>query len=144
MHGNPELNLIRIICITHNSHQFIYINMANQQSNPSIKPEIVNSHNSKDDRVFAAISYVSILCLVSLLLKKDNQFIQFHAKQGVVLLIAEIILWFVNIIPFFGYAIWRALSLVFLIVSIVGIVNAWKGKYWKLPLFSEYASKLKF
>ncbi|MFH0780327.1 MAG: hypothetical protein V1928_05795, partial [Parcubacteria group bacterium] len=78
--------------------------MENQHSTPASKPEIVHSAHSKDDRAFAAISYISILCLVSLLLKKDSQFVQFHAKQGVVLLIAEVILWFVNIIPFFGYA----------------------------------------
>lgn len=117
--------------------------MENQQSAPASKPEIVHSHNSKDDRAFAAISYISILCLVSLLLKKDSQFVQFHAKQGVVLLIAEVILCFVNIIPYFGYGVWRILSLAFLVISVIGIVNAWKGKYWKLPLLSEYAKNIK-
>jgi hypothetical protein len=45
----------------------------------------------KDGMVFAIVAYIGILCLLPLLLKKDNKFALHHGKQGLVLFIAEII-----------------------------------------------------
>ena len=48
-----------------------------------------------EDRIFAALSYVSILFIVPLILKNENEDIHFHAKQGLVLFGAEVAVWFV-------------------------------------------------
>lgn len=116
--------------------------MENQQPN-SLGQQMPVSAPGNEHKSFAAMSYVSALCLVSLFAKKDDEFVQFHAKQGLVLFIAEVVLSFINVIPGIGYGIWRIVSLVLFIVAVLGMVNAWKGRYWKLPLLSEYAKQIK-
>ena len=44
----------------------------------------------QEGKLFAVISYLGILCVITLLTKKDNAFALFHAKQGLVLLIAAV------------------------------------------------------
>jgi len=95
------------------------------------------------DKVLAAISYLGILCLVPLFLKKSSPYVQYHAKQGLVLLIAEIIVSFVNIIPILGQVVWFFALILFTLISIVGLIKAWYGVYWKMPVISEYAKKIK-
>jgi len=102
----------------------------------------LNSKDAADNKVIAAIGYIGILCLIPLLLKKDSKFAQFHARQGLVLFIAEIVVSFVNIIPLLGPMIWFAASVVFFVVSIIGLIKALKGEYWKLPFLHEYAKRI--
>ena len=45
----------------------------------------------ENNKVIAAIGYIWILCLVPLFLRRRSAFAQFHAKQGLVLFILEII-----------------------------------------------------
>lgn len=95
-----------------------------------------------ENKTLAAISYLGVLCLIPLLLKKESPFVQFHAKQGLVLFIAEIILCFVNIIPFLGQIMWLVVCLIFVIVSIQGIIKTLKGEWWTIPIISDYAKKI--
>ena len=104
-------------------------------------PPIFNKKT--ENRILAAVSYLGILCLVPLLLKKNDKFVEFHAKQGLVLFIAEVIVWFINIIPFLGQMIWLMASLVFFAVSIIGLVKAWQGEKWEIPFLADYARKIK-
>jgi len=102
-------------------------------------------HNPKDaeeNKILAAMSYIGFLCFIPLFLKKSSPFVQHHAKQGLILLIAEIVLWFVNIIPILGQLVWIISIVVFVIVSVQGIFKAWNGVYWKIPVLSEYAKKI--
>ncbi|MBI2410478.1 MAG: hypothetical protein HYV32_01095 [Candidatus Kerfeldbacteria bacterium] len=46
--------------------------------------------NFSDDTFMGILSYVNILCLVPLVLRRDDSFIQFHAKQGLALFIIEV------------------------------------------------------
>ena len=104
-------------------------------------PPIFNKKT--DNRILAAVSYLGILCLIPLMLKRDDKYVEFHAKQGLVLFIAEIIVWFINIIPFLGQMIWLMASLVFLAVSIIGLVKAYQGEKWEIPFLADYAKKIK-
>ncbi len=96
----------------------------------------------KDGKVFALISYLGILVIITLLLKKDNKFALFHAKQGLVLFICEIGALLINIIPVLGQIIWALAVLVFGIFSLVGIVQSLMGSYWKAPIIGDIAEKI--
>lgn len=87
-----------------------------------------------DNKLIAALAYISILCLVALFLKRDSKFAQWHAKQGLILFILELFAF----IPFFG----QILFVVAVILAILGVINAWNGKYWVMPFFGKYTSKL--
>jgi uncharacterized membrane protein len=98
---------------------------------------------AEDNKLMGILSYIGVLCLIPLLTKKDNEFVFFHAKQGVVLFIAEVITAFVAAIPFLGWVIALLASLLWIILSIVGIVNVLGDKTKELPILGKYAAKIK-
>ena len=106
--------------------------------------EVKSNKTSRDldvelNKTVAALSYIWILCLVPLLAKKDSEYAQFHAKQGLVLFIVEIVgslfFWF----PFFG----QLLAMVLLIVSVIGVIKTLNGEWWEAPVIFEWSKKIK-
>ena len=106
-----------------------------------------------EDKIMLILSYFGILCLVPLLsVKPDNEYVRWHAKQGFVLFIAEIILSVVSMIslsifryvPFLGILIeliWFIVWLGVLVLAIYAIVQALNGKMWRIPLLADFADK---
>lgn len=88
----------------------------------------------ENNKLIAALGYVSIICFVPLFLKRDSKFAQFHAKQGLLLFIIELF----GMIPFFGWI----LFVIAVLLAIGGVVNAWNGKFWVMPFLGKYADKL--
>lgn len=97
----------------------------------------------EDNKAIAAIGYLGVLCLIPLLLKKDSPFAQHHGKQGLVVLIAWVLIWVGNIIPILGQIVWVLGSLVLLMLIILGIINAMNGKFWEMPVLGKYAKEIK-
>lgn len=102
-----------------------------------------NKNNSNDldaeiNKNIAALSYIWILCLVPLLGKKKSKFAQFHAKQGLVLFVFEIIgslfIWF----PFFG----QLFMLVLILISVMGIIKSYNKEWWKIPFVYDLSKKI--
>lgn len=100
------------------------------------------SSSKGDSRLWAFIGYLGILCLLPLLLKRDDAFAQYHAKQGLVLFITGVIISIIGIIPFLGWAI-GFFGIIFVVVLwIIGIINALSGKEKPLPILGSFAQKL--
>ena len=97
------------------------------------------------EKAYGVLSYIGILVLIPLIAGK-SPFARYHANQGLVLFIAEIILGVVDgilfailgLIPFVGLLIVSILSgvvgLVSLIFMIIGIVHAANGEMKELPI----------
>lgn len=96
------------------------------------------------DNLIAILSYLGILFLIPLLVSKDNRFVQFHAKQGLVLFIVEIIIALIAWIPIIGWIGAPILWIICLVLSIIGIVNVVTGKQNPLPIIGKFAGKFKF
>jgi fumarate reductase subunit D len=95
-----------------------------------------DAENAPQDRnLMAALSYVWIVSVVMLILKKEDPFVAFHAKQGSVLFAASILLWF---IPIVGWL----LNLVVLVGMVVGFVKALSGEKYELPLVASIAKQI--
>jgi len=106
------------------------------QTTPMLKPEVPTYETDKDiqeNKIIALLSYIGILFLIPLLVKKDSKFAKFHAKQGLVLFIG----WFLVWIPVIGWILWVGV----LILSILGIMNVLSGKYAELPIIGDLAKK---
>lgn len=99
------------------------------------------ANDNGQNKAMAVIAYLGILFLVPLLAAKDSQFAQFHAKQGMILFLAEIALSIVGMIPFLGWLVWGFGSLLVFILFIIGIANALSGKEQPLPLIGGFADK---
>ncbi len=100
-----------------------------------VKTEINKIPPTSDQNIMAALSYVWIISLVMLVVKRNDEFIQFHAKQGIILLLLSIL----GFIPVLGWIIW-ALAVAGMVV---GFIHAWQGKRYELPLVYGWSQKIK-
>lgn len=96
----------------------------------------------KDGKILAAASYWFFLCILPFLLKKDNKFAIFHAKQGLVLFIFLVAGFILGIIPFLGWLVHSVVSFIYLALLLWGTVNALMGKYTRIPFVAEIADKI--
>ncbi len=97
---------------------------------------------SGESKLWAFIGYLGILCLLPLLLKKDDGFAHFHAKQGLVLLILGVIISVIGVIPLLGWLIGFFGMILMVVLWIIGIINALTGKQKALPLIGQFGEKL--
>ncbi|MFH1111844.1 MAG: DUF4870 domain-containing protein [Patescibacteria group bacterium] len=103
-----------------------------------------NTTLTQDEKTWAAMSYLWILCLVPLLLRRQSSYVNFHAKQGFGLFVVELIVSVVSIIPVLGWLIAFIGWFVFVILSVMGLVSALSGKRWRLPMVADYVDKWNF
>ena len=106
------------------------------------QPKPITDKDIRDNRLVAAVSYIFLLCLLPLFGKKQSKFAQFHAKQGLILVIAWFVVWVVGIIPGIGWVVLVLGTISLLVLSLMGITNALAGKYWKMPFLGQYAEKI--
>lgn len=107
---------------------------------------VFNTEDVQKNKVFGILAYIGILFLVPLLAAPDSQYAKFHANQGIVLFITDIILGvciriisaILAFIPFIGWVMSALISMVIgifmLVLLILGIVNACSGEPKKLPV----------
>jgi len=92
-----------------------------------------------DGKMYAVLAYLSILCIVPLILKKNNPFVLSHGRQGLVIFVAEVGTLVLSIVfpwifrPFlfilFGFSLW-------------GMVMAIRGQAVEMPVVSSIAEKI--
>jgi uncharacterized membrane protein len=115
------------------------------------------SREVEEGKVCAILSYllVGIIWYFADEKMKKNNFAKFHAKQGLVLLIAAIaysillgIIFGIIFTPLFFMGGWglfwifRLLYYVPLIFTIIGIINSANGNERELPIIGKFATKL--
>jgi uncharacterized membrane protein len=96
----------------------------------------------KEGAPFAALSYVVFLWILAFIFKKDNRFAHYHAKQGIVIFIGEVVFIFLSLIPLIGIFFYITGILLFLAISLYGIYSSLTGRCARIPLVSEIADKL--
>lgn len=116
--------------------------------------ESISEREILSGRALAAVAYLPLLFFIGLLDAPRNRFVQFHARQGLVLFLAEITAWIalaiydgsVGQIPVVGIVIGAVLRLViglgFLAAAIYGIVKAVSGETVRIPYLGELADRL--
>jgi len=101
--------------------------------------------------VMIVLSYLWLLALVPLLVEKDDKEVQWHAKHGLVLVVAEIVFWIAVsivqvalgsilgcIVGFLGLFVWVAI----VILHILAMVKGVNGGRLIIPGVSQYADRL--
>jgi len=106
--------------------------------------ELDKEKEIEEGKFFAVISYISFLCIISLVLKKDNKFSLYHAKQGLVLFVFEVVCFIVSIIPILGWLIGILGSVIFALFSLWGILQVLMGNFNRFPVISDIADKITF
>jgi uncharacterized membrane protein len=93
-----------------------------------------------EGKVFAILSYLSILCIIPLVLKKDNAFVLQHSKQGLILFLGEVAVFILHII--LGQWILRLGIFILGVLSFIGLIAVLKGRQVQLPLISSLADSI--
>lgn len=121
----------------------------------------VKNQTSTDVKVYNILSYIAILWLVGLLgSDKDNKKVRFHVGQGILVTLLWAIVSTINDvlvanifrstytvlgvtyttgISGLGYTIMVVLSLIPVVFSIIGIINACNDNENELPIIGKYA-----
>ncbi|MEI8397473.1 MAG: hypothetical protein WCF85_22380 [Rhodospirillaceae bacterium] len=92
-------------------------------------------------RLMAGFSYLGVLCFVPLLFNRDDPFVGFHARQGLVIWIWGVLALFALSIPGFGWFFRFSASLI-TTLSLIGLVSVALRKTWKFPFIHDLAEKL--
>lgn len=108
---------------------------------------------SSNRSVMIVLSYLWILCLVPLLTEKEDKEVQWHAKHGVVLMVAEILFWIAftivtNIIVAATLGLGCLVSLLgpfialaFLAIHIMCIMKGVNGQRMIIPYVTDFVQK---
>ncbi len=94
--------------------------------------------------VMGILAYIGPLVIVSYIMAKDDPFVKFHIKQGLVLLVISVAVWIVGSLFWFLWPILQIVNVVVLVFAILGIVNVVQGKEKELPVLGSYAKHFKF
>ncbi len=97
----------------------------------------------EDNKGITFLSYIGILCLIPLLTKKDSKFAQYHAKQGLVVLIYFVIVSIIYVIPVIGWVLGVLGYISGWVFAIMGLIAVSKGECKELPIIGKFASKFK-
>ena len=92
-----------------------------------------------DGKMYAVLAYLSILCIVPLIIKKNNAFVLDHGRQGLVLFVAEVATLVVSIV--FPWA-FRPFLFIFFGFSLWGMVMAIRGQSVELPFIARIAERI--
>lgn len=114
-----------------------------QQSDTNYQqPEVIDSYDAakdaEDNKVLSILAYIGILFLIPLLAAPNSKFARFHANQGLVLFLAELISSVLCAVPVIGWISGGILSVITLVLSILGIIAAAKGEMKELPIIGKY------
>lgn len=113
---------------------------------------IFTTEDVNKNKVFGVLAYLGILVLVPLLGAKDSLYARFHANQGLILLIFNILLTAARRILTFALKVATfglmndainiiastATGVISLVFIIIGIVNACSGEARRLPIIGGF------
>ncbi len=92
-----------------------------------------------DGKMYAVLAYLSILCIIPLILKKKNPFVLAHGKQGLVLFIAQVGVMILSIVVPWVFSV---LMFGLLIFSFWGMIAVIRGEMVDLPIISGISKKI--
>lgn len=93
------------------------------------------------EQVLGLLAYFPFLCFIPLLMEEASDALHRHARQGLVLTIAEVILYILYTAPEFISTVLELGLVVCVVLAVIGAVNAWQGKYWPIPYISDLAER---
>ncbi|PCI35532.1 MAG: hypothetical protein COB53_10850 [Elusimicrobia bacterium] len=121
--------------------------------NDAYEEEVEEENIPISSRLWAASGYVWFFCFVPMFLKRDDDFVLAHVRQGVLLFV----MWFFFIVISFSpvatrfmgpvghWAVWITASLgdaFIMVLSLLGIYYSLSGVRWHMPILGTPAKAL--
>ncbi len=102
------------------------------------------------NKALSILSYITILFIIPLIAAPNSKFARFHANQGLILFLVEVVIGIISsvvssiayiIASFLGAlvgAVFSLVGVVTFIFMVIGIINAAQGKAKELPLIGSF------
>ncbi len=108
---------------------------------------------SGGERALSILSYLPLLWLVPLKANKESLFVQFHARQGMVLFLLWFLVCFVMVILLLTplaalgegvgsnvlFGVMAVASIVYLLLALIGIFKVALGERYRMPVVADVA-----
>ena len=91
---------------------------------------------------FGLCCYLGVLVFVPLIVNRDNEFVHFHAKQGIVIWMIGVIGALLLNVPGVGRWFFSVSYVAVFFLSLAGLAAVLLNKAWKLPIVYTFAQKL--
>jgi uncharacterized membrane protein len=125
---------------------------------PSAEPRFEDATREEIDegRILAAVAYLPGLCFVGFAAAPANRYVQFHARQGLILFGIDVAAWIglaivgasVGRIPYLGLVITAvaqlAVGLMLLAVTVYGVAKGASGTFARIPFLGDGIEKVPF
>lgn len=121
---------------------------------PPVEPAPPTGGGTSDNRtIWIVLSYLGLLALIPLLVEKEDREVQWHAKHGLVLMVAEFVamiaLWIVIMavgaisggLGCILGLIWPVFMLAVLVLHVMCIIKGVNGERLLVPGLSEFADR---
>ncbi len=89
----------------------------------------------------AALSYLGILCFVPLVMNRDDEYVHFHARQGLVIWMWGVLGLFALYLPGIGKWFFGLTSMAVVALSLFGLIAVSLNRAWKLPLVYSLSTR---
>ena len=118
--------------------------------------EAIPPEEIENGRLLAAVAYLPALCFVGLIGMPENRYVGFHARQGFLLFLVEVIAWIavsvfegsIGRIPVLGFLVGAIVRFVlgigFLGLTVYGVVKGATGEMARIPLLGDAIEKVPF
>jgi uncharacterized membrane protein len=110
-------------------------------TNPQVTKPSTPSTSTKAENttLMGVLAYIGILVIIPYLMAKNDPFVKFHIKQGLVLVVIEIVVMIAAQMVYMLAPILGLIHIAALILSIIGIVNVVQKKQVSLPLIGQFS-----
>ncbi len=121
--------------------------MVNSHHHDGVEHGAQAEHKGKNS--IAIFAYLWILIIIPFLTGvKNDPFVKYHLKQGLALIVFDVIGWLVVVLigwfPIIGWLIVWLFWITSLVLTIIGIMNVLNGEEKELPLIGHYAKNFNF
>ena len=119
-------------------------------------PEAISSEEIERGRLLAAVAYLPGLCFIGLIGAPDNRYVGFHARQGFLLFLLEVIACValaiydasLGRIPLLGFLIGALARFIlgfgFLAATIYGVLKGATGEMARIPYLGDAIGRVPF
>jgi uncharacterized membrane protein len=100
---------------------------------------VATKEDIEKNKLNAILSYLGILIIVPLISEdaKKSTFAKFHLNQGLVLLLASVVLSFIWVVPILGWIVGFFGGIVLFVIWLMGLIGAIQGEMKRVPLLGN-------
>jgi fumarate reductase subunit D len=96
----------------------------------------------EEGKAAAILAYLPFLCFVPLIKMRENRYALAHGKQGLVLLLIELVAALL-LVPRISSLVWQVVLIGCLGAAIAGVWSVLQGGWFKIPIIGDFSEKLK-